>query len=131
MPALRRAREQLADLRLEDGGRPEVISLPSPEPLYFRGRRLPASYANFYIANAVVLVPTFNDPADRQALGVLAELFPESPDRGHPRRRFGVGLRRDPLFDTAADRQPGEPLAKAPRRKGTKEESANEEDAID
>ncbi|MDB4970855.1 MAG: aguA, partial [Myxococcales bacterium] len=35
-----------------------------------------ASYANFYIANDVVLVPTFNDPADRQALGILAELFP-------------------------------------------------------
>ena len=75
-PALRRAQEQLADLRLEDGSRPEVVSLPSPEPLYFRGQRLPASYANFYIANAVVLVPTFNDPADRRALGLLAELFP-------------------------------------------------------
>jgi len=40
------------------------------------GIRLPASYANFYIANAAVLVPTFNDPADRRALGILAELFP-------------------------------------------------------
>ena len=40
---------------------------------------MPASYANFYIANAAVLVPTFNDPADREALGILAELFPDRP----------------------------------------------------
>jgi agmatine deiminase len=45
----------------------------------FDGRRLPASYANFYIANAAVLVPTFNDPQDRVALGILAELFPDHP----------------------------------------------------
>ena len=50
--------------------------LPLPEPLWFNGVRLPASYTNFYIGNAAVLVPTFNDPADRTALGVLAELFP-------------------------------------------------------
>jgi agmatine deiminase len=70
------AREQLQDLRLEDGGRPEIVELPMPEPVLFGGERLPASYANFYIANAVVLVPTFNDPADRIALGILSELFP-------------------------------------------------------
>jgi agmatine deiminase len=46
-----------------------------PAPVVFAGQRLPASYANFYIANDVVLVPTFNDPADRVALGVLGELF--------------------------------------------------------
>ena len=67
--------ERLQDYRLEDGRRPEIVRLPMPEPLYWRQQRLPASYANFYIANAVVLVPTFNDPADRQALGILAELF--------------------------------------------------------
>ncbi len=54
----------------------EVVTLPMPEPLFFRGQRLPASYANFYIANDRVLVPTFNDPADRLALGILADLFP-------------------------------------------------------
>ena len=48
-----------------------------PAPVVFDGQRLPASYANFYIANAAVLVPTFNDPADRVALGILAELFPD------------------------------------------------------
>ena len=47
-----------------------------PAPVVFAGQRLPASYANFYIANDRVLVPTFNDPHDRRALGILAELFP-------------------------------------------------------
>ena len=42
------------------------------------GERLPASYANFYIANGVVLVPTFNDPNDRVALGTLAEAVPRT-----------------------------------------------------
>jgi agmatine deiminase len=70
-------RERLAGLRLEDGCRPEVVPLPMPSPLVFAGQRLPASYANFYIGNATVLVPTFNDPADRRALGALAELFPD------------------------------------------------------
>ncbi len=54
----------------------EVISLPMPNPLSFDGQRLPASYANFYIANRVVLVPTFNDPHDRLALDILARVFP-------------------------------------------------------
>jgi len=54
-----------------------VARLPMPRPLIFQGRRLPASYANFYIANRTVLVPTFNDPADRLALAVLARLFPD------------------------------------------------------
>jgi agmatine deiminase len=58
------------------GRRLEVIDLPMPEPVEFQGQRLPASYANFYIANDLVLVPTFNDPSDRLALGLLAELFP-------------------------------------------------------
>jgi agmatine deiminase len=59
------------------GKRLEIAPLPMPEPLYFAGQRLPASYANFYIANHLVLVPTFNDPNDRLALGTLAELFPD------------------------------------------------------
>ncbi len=74
--ALSAARERLQDLRLEDDSRAEVVPLPSPAPLVFNGLRLPASYANFYIGNTAVLVPTFNDPADRLALGILAELFP-------------------------------------------------------
>ncbi len=55
----------------------EVRTLPMPRPVVFDGQRLPASYANFYIANRTVLVPTFNDPADRVALNTLAELFPD------------------------------------------------------
>jgi agmatine deiminase len=71
-------RENLERLRAmtDLDGRPlEVVPLPMPAPLVFDGQRLPASYANFYIANDRVLVPTFNDPQDRRALGVLAELF--------------------------------------------------------
>jgi len=49
---------------------------PMPRPRIFAGQRLPASYANFYIANGLVLVPTFNDPNDRLALAALAKLFP-------------------------------------------------------
>ena len=72
-------RERLASARLADGSSPEVVDLPMPRPVTFAGQRLPASYANFYIGNAVVLVPTFNDPADRVALGILGELFPDRP----------------------------------------------------
>ncbi|HWW00164.1 MAG TPA: agmatine deiminase family protein [Candidatus Acidoferrum sp.] len=71
--------ERIQDLRLEDGSRPRVVPLPMPAPVYFDGYRLPASYANFYIANAAVLVPTFNDRNDRVALGTLGELFPDRP----------------------------------------------------
>jgi agmatine deiminase len=55
----------------------QVIELPMPGPVYFEGRRLPASYGNFYIANRVVLVPVFNDPNDRIALNILSDLFPD------------------------------------------------------
>jgi agmatine deiminase len=71
--------ERIRDLRLEDGSRPQVVPLPMPSPLTFDGYRLPASYANFYICNAAVLVPTFNDPNDRVALGILGELFKDRP----------------------------------------------------
>jgi len=71
--------ERIRDLRLEDGSRPEVVELPMPAPLYFDRVRLPASYANFYICNAAVIVPTFNDPNDRVALGILGELFRDRP----------------------------------------------------
>jgi len=74
--------ERIADLRLEDGARPEIVALPMPAPLFFDGGRLPASYANFYISNAAVIVPTFNDPNDRVALGILGELFKDRPVAG-------------------------------------------------
>jgi len=64
---------QMTDL---DGHPLEVVTLPMPRPVFFGDQRLPASYLNFYIGNRVVLVPTFNDPADRVALTGLAGLFP-------------------------------------------------------
>jgi agmatine deiminase len=72
---LRENRERLESMTDADGNRLEVVPLPMPRPLVFDGVRLPASYANFYAANGTVIVPTFNDPADRVALGTLAELF--------------------------------------------------------
>lgn len=61
----------------QDGAKLRVVPLPMPRPVWFDGQRLPASYANFYIANGLVLVPTFNDPADRVALTALAKVFPD------------------------------------------------------
>ncbi len=71
--------DNLARLRSahDQDGRPlRVVELPMPRPVVFEGRRLPASYANFTIANGLVLVPTFNDPADRRAMDILGGLFP-------------------------------------------------------
>lgn len=68
--------ERLHAARLQDGTHPDIVRLPMPAPVYFAGQRLPASYANFYIGNAAVLVPTFNDENDRRALGIIAEFFP-------------------------------------------------------
>lgn len=72
-------RERLRGARLEDGSRPEVVELPMPRPVFFDGQRLPASYANFYLCNAATLVPTFDDPNDRIALGILGESVPDRP----------------------------------------------------
>ena len=71
--------ENLARLRAArtpDGKQFTLVELPMPRPVVFRGQRLPASYANFYLANGLVLVPTFHDPNDRIALNILAEVFP-------------------------------------------------------
>jgi agmatine deiminase len=64
------------NLKVLKGTGLKIVTLPMPAPIYFDGQRLPASYANFYIANGLVLVPTFNDPNDRVALNTLAKLFP-------------------------------------------------------
>jgi agmatine deiminase len=68
--------ERLRQARNLDGQPYRIVELPMPAPIIFQGQRLPASYANFYIANGLVLVPTFNDPNDRKALNILADLFP-------------------------------------------------------
>jgi agmatine deiminase len=73
-------RENIRRLRAatdQDGKPLAIVELPMPAPVIFEARRLPASYANFYIANGVVLVPVFNDANDRIALDVLADLFPD------------------------------------------------------
>ncbi len=81
--------ERLKHVRLEDGTKPAVVKLPMPKPVYFKKWRLPASYTNFYIANKIVLVPTFDDPADGKVIGILAELFPN---------RDVIGIRAVDLF---------------------------------
>src|SRR5579859_1011849 len=75
--ALRENIRRLRDATTEDGKPVATIDLPMPAAVYFERRRLPASYANFYIANGVVLVPVFNDPNDRVALDILADIFPD------------------------------------------------------
>jgi len=67
---------RLRAARDQNGQRLNIIEIPMPRPVIFEGRRLPASYANFYIANGAVLVPVFNDPNDRVALNTLSEVFP-------------------------------------------------------
>jgi agmatine deiminase len=89
---LRDARLTLASMRDARGKKLEVIELPMPEPVFYRGERLPASYANFYIANEQVLVPTFDDAADYRALGILSELFPGRRIVGIHCRDLVVGL---------------------------------------
>ena len=74
---LRANLRRLQSARDQDGRQLTVVELPMPQPVVFEGRRLPASYANFYIANGVVLAPVFNRPNDRIVLNTLAQLFPK------------------------------------------------------
>ncbi len=69
--------DRLKSARNLDGQPFQIVELPMPAPVVFEGQRLPASYANFYIANGIVLMPTFNDSNDRKAMNCLAELFPD------------------------------------------------------
>lgn len=82
-------RENLERLESE---KVEVIALPMPSPLFFAGQRLPASYANFYVTNGSVIVPTFNDSQDRVALGILSECFPDREVVGFHAVDFVWGL---------------------------------------
>lgn len=69
--------ERLQGATDQSGKKLSVVTLPCPAPVAHEGARLPASYANFYIANETVLVPVFDDPNDRRALGILQDLFPQ------------------------------------------------------
>jgi agmatine deiminase len=73
---LKENRERLAGMQLADGRPLRVLELPMPAPQYRDGNRLPASYANFYVGNRVVLLPTFNCPVDEEAAAILARCFP-------------------------------------------------------
>jgi agmatine deiminase len=87
--------ENLTLLKLmkdQDGKPLRVETLPMPAPVYFDGQRLPASYANFYVANKLVLVPVFNDGNDRGALNTLAKLFPDREVVGIYCRDLVLGL---------------------------------------
>ncbi|HZR59267.1 MAG TPA: agmatine deiminase family protein [Terriglobales bacterium] len=75
--SLRENVRRLRDATDQDGKSLAVIDLPMPGPVIFEDRRLPASYANFYIANEIVLVPVFNDVNDRITLDILADVFPD------------------------------------------------------
>ncbi len=83
-------KENLSRLRARGDFR--IATLPMPEPIWFAGQRLPASYANFYIANRLVLVPVFGDPNDRVALNTLARLFPDRKIIGIYSRDLVLGL---------------------------------------
>jgi agmatine deiminase len=89
------SQENLARLKQmtdQDGTALRVETLPMPKAVYFDGQRLPASYANFYIANGLVVVPTFNDESDRVALNKLAGLFPDRKVVGIACRDLVLGL---------------------------------------
>jgi agmatine deiminase len=74
---LKRNYEDLKKMKDQDGGMLNVVTLPMPDPICYEGNRLPASYANFYITNRAVLVPTFRVPQDPEAMKILQELFPD------------------------------------------------------
>jgi agmatine deiminase len=90
--ALRENLDILKSSRDQDGKALRVVTLPMPAPVYFDGQRLPASYANFYIANKLVIVPTFTDANDRVALNTIAGLFPSREVIGIPCRDLVLGL---------------------------------------
>jgi agmatine deiminase len=82
----------LQTMKDQDGRSLRVETLPMPAPVYFDGQRLPASYANFYIANKIVIVPTFNDANDHIALHKLSSLFPDRQVIGIACRDLVLGL---------------------------------------
>jgi agmatine deiminase len=84
--------ERLVGARDQDGKKLQIVPLPMPGLVAYEGTRLPASYANFYIANGVVLVPTYDHPNDRKALGILKELFPDRKVIGIPCTALVQGL---------------------------------------
>lgn len=106
-------RRRLARMTDQDGRPLRIVDLPMPAPLWFDGQRLPASYANFYVGNHAVLVPTFNDRNDRRALEILARCFPDRRVVGIHAVDLVLGLgtlhcmtQQEPLGLSAAGRAP-------------------------
>ncbi len=93
---------RLAEMTEADGRPLEVVPMPMPRAIYYHDQRLPACYMNFYIANGVVVVPTFNDPHDQVALRNVGAVVPQSTNPRHRRDRSGVGPGRIPLHHAAA-----------------------------
>jgi agmatine deiminase len=89
---LRENFERLQSATDQDGHKLTVVPLPSPGRVAYEGTRLPASYANFYVANGVVLVPVYNHSNDKLALGILADLFPDRQVIGLPCAPLLIGL---------------------------------------
>ena len=83
---------RLHAMRDQDGRPLHIVRLPMPAAVAHNGQRLPASYANFYVANAVVLVPTFGQAADQTALAILRRVFPSRRVCGIPSADLVVGL---------------------------------------
>ncbi len=75
-PMLQDNLERLRSLRMPDGRALRIVTLPMPEPVIYEEQRLPASYANFYIGNTVILQPTFNCARDRAAIDTIQRCFP-------------------------------------------------------
>ena len=91
-PTLQANFERLQKSTDQDGRPLEVVSLPMPRPIHDEGTRLPASYVNFYVANGLVVVPQFEDPADSEALAILSQRFPDRRICGLPAVDLVVGL---------------------------------------
>ena len=85
-------RRRLASVRLTGGEGLKIVEIPMPDPLMWQGRRLPASYVNFYVANGVVLVPQFGCPQDRRAREILGACFPARRVIPVDCRHIAVGL---------------------------------------
>jgi agmatine deiminase len=68
---------RLRGMRDQNGDIFRIVQLPMPAPVEFHGQRLPASYANFYLANGIVIVPTYRDPNDSEALAILRRVLPD------------------------------------------------------
>jgi len=76
-PVLQENRRRLADMKTAKGHPYRIIELPTPTPRYWGAQRLPASYANFYLANGIVIMPAFDDPNDERARAILQAAFPD------------------------------------------------------